>query len=136
MDKLFLDCNILLDWLTNRPPFSLHAERLLSLIETRQVSGFVSPLVLANTYYILRKQTSKKIANEFLNDSKILFEIIALDKEATLQAIEQKYKDFEDDLHYYSALASKVDYIITRNKADFLHGKIKINTAEEYLRMR
>ena len=67
MDKLFIDCNILLDWLIVRAPFSEHAEKLFTLIEQGNIQGYVSPLTLANTYYILRKQTSKRIANEFLN---------------------------------------------------------------------
>ena len=136
MDMLFIDCNILLDWLIDRPPFSLPAERLMSLVEKKHVVGVVSPLALSNTYYILRKQTSKQIANEFLNDCKTLFELIELSPNATLQAIEKKFKDFEDDLHYYTAISAKLDYIITRNKGDFLKERIKVCTADEYLKMQ
>ncbi|NQT24760.1 PIN domain-containing protein [candidate division KSB1 bacterium] len=135
MDKLFIDCNILLDWLTDRPPFSQHAEKLLTLIEKNQVEGFVSPLTLSNTYYVLRKQTIKKIANEFLKDSRILFNIIDITKDITIEAIENKFKDFEDDLHYYTAQRNNLNFIITRNKSDFIKDKINILTAEEYLRL-
>ncbi len=133
MDKLLIDCNILMDWLTNRPPFSTHAERLLTLIEGNKIKGYISPLTLSNTYYILRKQTSRKIANEFLNDSKKLFTIIDITKKITINAIDNKFKDFEDDLHFYTAILNNLDFIITRNKADFHKSKIKVITAEEYL---
>ena len=134
MDKLFIDCNIILDWLIDRPPFSQYAEELLTKIEQGKVEGYISPLILANTYYILRKLTSKRIANEFLNDSLNIFKLIDLTKEVTIEAIRNKNKDFEDDLHYYTANANNLKFIITRNKSDFIKSKIKILTAEEYLK--
>jgi predicted nucleic acid-binding protein len=134
MDKLLIDCNILIDWLTDRQPFSVYANELLTQIESKNIKGYVSPLTLSNTYYILRKQTSKKIANEFLNDSKKLFNILDITKEITITAINKKFKDFEDDLHYFTAIRFDLDFIITRNKSDFPKGKLKILTAEEYIR--
>ena len=136
MDKLYIDCNILLDWLTDRPPFSQYAEKLLSLIEKKEVQGFVSPLTLSNTYYILRKQTSKQITNEFLQDSIRLFKIVDVTKSITYEAIQKEFKDFEDDLHYYTAQKNNLDFIITRNKSDFIQDTIRILTAEEYLKLK
>ena len=136
MDKLLIDCNILIDWLTTRSPFYVHAENLLTLIEMKNVEGYVSPLTLSNTYYILRKQANKKIANEFLHDARRLSKIIDITKKITCNAIEKKYKDFEDDLHYYTAIHNQLDYIITRNKSDFIKGDINILTAEEYLKQK
>jgi len=136
MEKLLIDCNILIDWLTDRPPFSIYANKLLVLIENKIVKGLVSPLTLSNTYYILRKQTNKKIANEFLIDVLNLFSIVDITKEITLSAIKNRYKDFEDDLHYQTAIKNNIDFLITRNKADFLKNKIQIMTAEEYLKLK
>lgn len=133
MDKLYIDCNILIDWLTDRPPFSIYANKILTLIEKEIIKGVVSPLTLSNTYYIIRKHTNNKIANEFLNDAKKLFNILDITKQITITAIESKYKDFEDDLHYYTAIENNLNYIITKNKKNFIKGKIKIMTAEEYL---
>jgi len=136
MDKLLIDCNILIDWLTDRPPFSVHANKLLVLIENKTVEGLLSPLTLSNTYYILRKLTNRKIANEFLNDVKNIFNILDITKKITLSAINNRYKDFEDDLHYNTAITNNIDFIITRNKADFKKDKIQILTAEEYLKLK
>jgi len=136
MDKLLIDCNILIDWLTDRPPFSVHANQLLVLIENKIVEGLLSPLTLSNTYYILRKQTNRKIANEFLNDVKYIFKILDITKKITLSAINNRYKDFEDDLHFYTAITNNIDFIITRNKADFKKDKIQVLTAEEYLKLK
>ena len=134
MDKLFIDCNILIDWLTDRQPFSIYANELLSKIEDKHFEGYLSPLTLSNTYYILKKQTSKKIATDFLYDSKKIFNILDITRAITIRAIDKKFKDFEDDLHYYTALAYHLDCIITRNKSDFPKGKIGILTAEEFMK--
>lgn len=133
MEKIYIDCNIIIDWLTDREPFSVYADELFTLIESRQVEGYVSPLALANTYYLLTKHFNKKIAYEFLNDCQELFKIIDLSKDIVIQAINNKYKDFEDDLHYYTARKNKIKYIITRNKKDFKTQEEKILTAEEYI---
>ena len=133
MERIYINCNIIIDWLTDREPFSFYADELFSLIESNQIEGCVSPLVLANTYYLLMKHFNKKIAYEFLKDCQQLFTILDLSKDITIQAINGKYKDFEDDLHYYIAIRNKIKYIITRNKKDFKIETIKILTAEEYL---
>ena len=93
----------------------------------------MSPLTLANAYYIVQKHNNKKLADEFLKDCLTLFNIIDITGSTTIKAIKERYKDFEDDLHYYTALKSNLDYIITRNKKDFPVQNLKIATAEEYI---
>ena len=75
MDRLLIDCNILIDWLKDRLPYSEPAGRLLAMVESNIVKGYVSPLTLSNTYYILRKHSNKRIADQFLKDVKDLFDI-------------------------------------------------------------
>ena len=134
MNKIYLDCNILLDWLIDRAPYSYYATEIIVNIEKHKYEGCVSGLTLANTYYILRKEKNRKIATEFLIDSKKLFTILDLTKKNVVDAIENKYKDFEDDLHYMIARDNAIKYIITRNKGDFKEGNIKIMTAEEFIK--
>ena len=67
-------------------------------------------------------------------DSKKLFTILDLTKKNVVDAIENKYKDFEDDLHYMVARDNSIKYIITRNKEDFKEGNIIIMTAEEFIK--
>jgi predicted nucleic acid-binding protein len=133
MDKLYIDCNILIDWLTDRQPYARYAENLITLIEKKVIEGFISPLTLANTYYLLKKNCNKQIADGFLVDSRKIFHIIDLTKNAVYEAIDHRYKDFEDDLHYFTAIANNFTHIITRNKNDFISKKIEIVSAEEYL---
>ena len=48
--------------------------------------------------------------------------------------IKNKFKDFEDDLHYQTAAGNSISYFITRNKKDFKKDKINIMDAEEFLK--
>ncbi len=133
MIKVYLDCNIILDWLLDRDPFSYYAARLIVDIEEKKYEGCVSGLTLVKIYYILAKEINKKIAREFLIDSKKLFKILDLTGKSVIRAIEERYRDFEDDLHYMVSDENKIDYIITGNKKDFKEGKIKIVTSEEFI---
>jgi predicted nucleic acid-binding protein len=51
MIKTYIDCNILLDWLLDREPFSSYSAKIIELTETKKIIGIVSPLTLANTYW-------------------------------------------------------------------------------------
>ena len=132
MIKAYIDCNILIDWLLDREPYSYFASRIIQLTEQNKIESYISPLILANTYYIISKTLNKKVADEFVKDSLKLFKFIDMTEDIIRNAIDNKYKDFEDDLHYYTATAFSLDYLITRNKKDFRDEKIQIVDAEEF----
>ena len=131
--KVYIDCNILLDWLLDRDPFSYPAALLISLTESGEIQSSVSALTLANTYYILNREVNQKIAEEFLKDGLKLFQIVDLTADHVLSAIKNKYKDFEDDLHYFAAVGSSLDCIITRNTRHFRPDNIRVVSAEDFI---
>ena len=53
-----------------------------------------------------------------------------------LHALENKeFTDLEDGLQYQCAVEENVDFIITRNKKDFLASKIPVYTPSEFLQI-
>lgn len=136
MTKVYLDCNILIDWLVDREPFSYYASKVIELTEKKEIESFVSALTLANTYYLISRELSKKIANEFLRDSNTLFRFADMPGKVIVRSIENRFKDFEDDLHYHSAVEYSLDFLITRNKKDFISENITIVDAEEFLQLQ
>jgi|GEM_PF-3658605 len=52
MIKAFIDCNILLDWLLDREPFSSYSAKVVELTETKKILGLVSPPTLAKSCYL------------------------------------------------------------------------------------
>jgi predicted nucleic acid-binding protein len=133
MIKAYIDCNILIDWLLEREPFSYYATKIIELAENKEIEAYVSALTLANTYYIISKELNRKVADEFLKDSLKLFQFIDITKNTIKEAIQKKNKDFEDDLHYHAAVVNKLDYLITRNKKDFKKTNIILADSEEFI---
>lgn len=135
MIKAYIDCNILLDWLLDREPFSSYSAKIIELIETRKILGLVSPLTLANTYYVISKELNKKIADEFILDSLRIFSVPGISLNNAKEAVVKKFKNFEDDIHSSIAAENNVDFLITRNKKDFKTDQFKVLDAEEFLRL-
>lgn len=133
MKNIYIDCNILIDWLLDREPYSFYAAKIIELTEENKITSFVSALTLSNTYYIINKELNKKIAEEFLKDSLKLFHFSDMTEDIIKYTIKNRHKDFEDDLHYYAAMENSMDYFITRNKKDFKKDRIHIVDAEEFI---
>ena len=55
MKKVFVDTNILIDLLADRPPFSKYAIEIFDLAERKKVELFTSSHSFATTHYILKK---------------------------------------------------------------------------------
>ena len=135
MITAYIDCNILIDWIVDREPFSTYAAKIIELTENKIIASCISPLTIANSYYIISRQLNKNIAYEFVGDCIRLFQITDIDIEIINSAHANKYKDFEDDIHTAIAEKQKVEYIITRNKKDFKSENIIILDAEEFIKV-
>jgi predicted nucleic-acid-binding protein len=64
-----------------------------------------------------------------------LFEIIDGHPQDCLQAINSTMPDYEDALIAFAAKRNDVDFIITRNKRDFVHSPVPALTPEEFVHL-
>jgi predicted nucleic acid-binding protein len=134
MSKLLIDTNIVLDLLAKRDPFYQSAAQIFTLADKNRIKLTVSSLTFANTNYVLNRLKSAKEARDILRRFKILVRILSLnDKIVDLALNDESFKDFEDGLHYYTAIENNQDIIITRNLRDYKGAKIPVMTAGEYL---
>jgi predicted nucleic acid-binding protein len=134
-DKVFIDSDIILDLIQERENYA-DAVKLFSLIEENKVAGFISPLIFANLFYILRKQESSRFALQVLARLKTLLHILTINEKIIELALSSGFKDFEDAIQFYSALEANLGYLITRNKADYKKTGMIICDAREYLALR
>lgn len=132
--RVFIDTNIMLDFLGERKPFYESIAKLATLAERGVVIMVVSPLSFATVNYFLSKFESAKIAREKLRKFKILSEVCSLDQHTIEKGLNSSMRDFEDALQYFSATESRCEMIITRNGKDFAKSLLPVMTADEFLK--
>ena len=133
MQKIFLDTNVVIDFLGERKPFYESVAKILTLADNKKVKVFTSPTAISTTYYILTKFEGSKVALEKIRKFKLLCDISVMNSEVIDKAISSNFKDFEDAMQYFSAIATNCDLIITRNEKDFKSALIPILDCESYL---
>ena len=133
MEKIFIDSDIILDLFAKRDPFYQDAADLFALAEKGKVKAHVSPIIIANLYYVLRKLRNKEQALRTLHKLKLLVKILPVNEKIIEMALTSEFKDFEDAIEYYTAKEGGITSLITRNIKDYKRASISIMTAGEYL---
>ncbi|MGC4128256.1 MAG: PIN domain-containing protein [Bergeyella sp.] len=133
MQKIFLDTNIVVDFLGEREPFYNASAKILTLADKKKIKIFTSPVSVSTAFYLLSKYENPKTALEKIRKFKLLCSISVMDDEVVEKAMNAGFKDFEDAMQYFSAIATNCDNIITRNEKDFKNALIPVMNAESYL---
>ncbi len=134
MKRIFIDTNILLDFLARRGDFFIPAWNVISRCK-RGDKILVSALSFATASYVLEAhhkkspETIKTLIDDFVKTSSIT----PVDSQTIDESIASEFNDFEDAMQYYSALREGADLIITRNKEDYMAAKIPVYEPQEYL---
>lgn len=133
-DKVFVDTNIILDWLGKREPFFEYAKELFTRSENKDIEVLISTMSYISTEYILRKKLGEEKTRRALTGIRAISKVCTSgEKEIDLALVSNK-KDFEDSLQYFTALNNSANVIITRNPKDFENSQIPIMSAEEYIK--
>lgn len=137
MSKVLLDSDVILDFFFDREPFSENAAQILSLCESKEITGYITPVMLSNVYYLLRQSATHEKVIEKLKMLVSFTEILVINKESILQALHSEFKDFEDALQNYAAeINDTIECIVTRNTKDYRKSALGVLTPENYLKMR
>lgn len=135
MNHVLIDTDVLLDFLFDREPYAEDASKILIRCEHEELKGFITPVMLSNLYYLLRKISSHELVVSKLSQLLQILNVLQMDKDVVDAALGSKFKDFEDALQNYSAEHDvRVSTIITRNTKDYKHSKLSILTPEQYLK--
>lgn len=135
MTNLFIDTDVIIDFLIDRKPYSDEAAIIFTLIDRKKLKGYVSSLTFSNLYYVLRKLESHNKVISKLDSLSEMVNILKVDEHIIKEALSSSFPDFEDTIQYFSALDSKkADVIITRNTKDFKNSSIPVMTPGDYLK--
>jgi len=132
--RIFIDTNIMLDFLGERKPFYDPIAKIATLAEKEKLTMIVSPTSFATVNYFLAKFENPKVAREKLRKFKIISKKCSLDEHTIEKGLNSSIKDFEDALQYFSATESECEIIITRNGKDFKKSLLPVMTADEFLK--
>jgi predicted nucleic acid-binding protein len=136
MERVFVDTDIVLDLLSFREPFYIHAANLFSMADKNEINLFVSSLAFANLNYILSKQFSADQARKRLLKFKTLVNVLSVNEKIIELALSSDFRDFEDGIQYFAAMEEGITIILTRNLKDYKTAEVSVMTAEEYLKGR
>lgn len=130
--KIFIDNDVILDVILERKDFE-YSRQLLAFVEQKKVVAFTSPLIFTNSFYIISKLRDKKKAWSALKKIRLLFNVSTVTEQIIDLALASDFSDFEDAVQYYVALKQKVEYLVTRNKKDYVATQIPIISPQECL---
>ena len=135
MRDLFIDTDVIIDFLIDRKPFSREAAIIFTLIEQRKLKGHISSLTFSNLYYVLRKfESHNKVISKLDSLSKLGI-ILKVDDQTIKYAIASGFPDFEDSMQYFCALESgKIDVIITRNIKEYRNSELPVMSPGDFLK--
>ena len=129
--KLFLDTNIVIDYLAKRQPFAEDVCQMVMLCCQKNYELCVSSLSFTTIYYVLRKQYGHEHLLTLLSDVADLFTIATVDDKIVQEALSSHFTDFEDAIQCYTAVAGNADVIVTRNIKDFSQSPLLVKTPTE-----
>lgn len=135
MEKVLIDTDVLLDFFFDRMPFSNPAAQVLDWCEQQTIQGFVTPVIISNVYYLLRKTAKHEFVIDKLNQLLNIIDVAAMNRMVVLKALNSNFKDFEDALQHFSAVEqSGIQLILTRNVKDYKHSQLAVCTPESYVK--
>ena len=132
--KVLIDTNVAITYISGRDdPYAAEIEQIMRLCAQEKIEGFLAFHSLSIIWYVSRKAPEEE-RRKWIRKLCTLLTVSGADNQLILQAIDNTdFRDFEDALQYYTALRSKADAIITRNGKDFVHSKLPVMTASEFL---
>jgi predicted nucleic acid-binding protein len=117
--RVLVDTNVLIDVIAERKPFFQDSAAIWTLAEQGQITGLISAISFTNIYYVVRRLQDMKKARRALQLLRDTFQVAPCDQQVVNQAIEAKFKDFEDAVQYVSAIRVDADCLVSRNPGHF-----------------
>ena len=110
--KIFLDTNILIDFIEQRSFDKEAVNELFKLAEKNDIEIFISESVITTALYVT-KNTAQ------IDRVLKITSVICIRETEIKKALSSSFKDKEDAILYYGSLHAKIDFFITRNEKDF-----------------
>lgn len=131
--NVFLDTNVVIDFMGERDGFFENAATIFSMIEDGFIQASVSSLTIVNCAYILKKAFSSDIMYSKIESLCKILDVTPIEKAHLQNAIALKPYDYEDAVQYLSSQNNQPDVIITRDKRGFQEFGIRVMSPAEFV---
>lgn len=126
--KLFLDTNIIVDYILERGECYQQILQILSCAINKSIEVYASSLTIVNANYICveRNRTTKEEYKRKIEVLRPFLTITPITASDIYSSYDSQWDDFEDGVQYFSAKRTGCDYIVTRNEDDFERSEITV----------
>ena len=133
--KLFLDANVLIDFMSERLPHYLEAATIFTLAVEHKCTIAVSSLSMVTSNYICCERCNMPLADwkKKANIMKSFVEVCSVDSEDIFFSCDSDWRDYEDNVQYEVAKRYVCDVIVTRNPQDFAQSDITVLPPDEVI---
>lgn len=131
--KWLLDTNVLLDVLADREPWAEHSAAVLARVERGRATGCVAAHAVTTIHYLLATRRDPTVAREKTRVLLRLLEVVPVDEDRLLQALDLPMGDYGDAVQVACAEKSGVNVIVTRNGDDFQGTDLDVRSPAELL---
>ena len=131
--KIFLDANVIIDYLVDRTPFADDAEAVIDVCVQDGNVGAFTGLTACNAVYIIGRSIGRRKAELLVKALVEFLRILPIQPEDIKRNLGADHTDFEDALQIAAAQTWGADVIVTRDKTGFVNSPIKVLTPAEFL---
>ncbi len=133
MINIFVDTDVLMDFLTKRVPFDIESMKIMEYGNRKKIQINISSLCLSNINYLIERQETKKKARQQIKGLLKLVEVLAVDRKIVEKSAYSEFKDFEDGIQNFCAEENGIRILITRNIKDYSKSNLSIQTPKEFI---
>jgi len=130
--KAYIDSDVILDVLLGREEFLAVSSQTMNECEALELEGHTTVLALTNILYILNRYNSA-IAKKAIQTLREILVVMPVTDIELGNALDSRFKDFEDGIQNFTAEHHGCEIIITRNKRDYSYSRLRVLTPDEYL---
>jgi predicted nucleic acid-binding protein len=133
--RALIDTNVIVDVLERREGFFDDSYAVVRLAAEGKLNAFIPAGSIADAYYIIRRSGKGTMAARDAI-AKLLQFVPACDTAASdvTAALTLGIDDFEDSILAATARREKADYIITRNKRDFVRSPVPVISPRAFIK--
>jgi predicted nucleic acid-binding protein len=117
--RVLFDTNVVLDVLTDRQPWSVEAQPLVARVIAGTVEGYVCAITVPTLFYIARRTVGTLQALVVVERTLQTFDVAPVDRVVLEAAVGMAGSDYEDHVQAASAIALRIDVVVTRDAAGF-----------------